>query len=78
MTIKAIAASVEVSPQTWRNYDLDRTFPSMDTPVALCDIYHVNQEWLDVGERKIYLRGYKPGNSLEEPIDYKEKAWKEL
>ena len=35
LTIKAMAASVKVSPQTWRNYELDRTFPSMDTIYAL-------------------------------------------
>ena len=78
LTIKAMAASVGVSPQTWRNYELDRTFPSMDTVAALCGIYHVNQEWLDTGEGEIYLGGYRPGDPLGEPIDYKEKIRQEL
>jgi transcriptional regulator with XRE-family HTH domain len=78
LTIKAMAASVKVSPQTWRNYELDRTFPSMDTISALCGIYHVNEDWLSSGQGEMYLDGYRPGDPLGEPIDYKEKILQEL
>jgi transcriptional regulator with XRE-family HTH domain len=78
LTIKAMAASVKVSPQTWRNYELDRTFPSMDTIYALCGIYHVNEEWLSSGTGEMYLDGYRPGDPLGKPMNYKEKILQEL
>ena len=78
LTIKAMAASVKVSPQTWRNYELDRNFPSMDTIYALCGVYHVNEEWLSSGTGEMYLNGYRPGDPLGKAMDYKEKILQEL
>ena len=78
LTIKVMAASVKVSPQTWRNYELDRTFPSMDTIYALCGICHVNEEWLSSGTGEMYLNGYRPGDPLGKAMDYKEKILQDL
>ena len=78
LTIKAMAASVGVAPAIWRKYEKDESFPSEETLWKFCGIYHINREWLDTSEGEIYTDGYKPGDPLGEPIDYREMILQEL
>ena len=78
LTIKAMAASVGVAPATWRKYEKDESFPSEEALWKFCGIYHINREWLNTSEGEIYTDGYKLGDPLGEPVDYREMILQEL
>lgn len=78
LTIKAMAASVNVSPSTWRKYEKDESFPSPSTIWTFCGIYHVDENWLNTSEGEIYTDGYKPGDELGKPISYEQKLLNDL
>ena len=78
LTAKAMAASVGVSPATWRKYEKDESFLSPSTLWKFCGVYHVNENWLNTSEGEIYTDGYKPGDPLGVPISYEEMLLQEL
>jgi transcriptional regulator with XRE-family HTH domain len=73
LSMAKMARSVGVAPSTWKNYEEEITFPSPQTIANTCSIYHVNPKWLETNYGKIYEDGYKPGDPLGEPVDYKKQ-----
>ena len=41
-----MAKSLGIAPSTWKNYEEDITFPSVELMMKFCELYGVNPHWL--------------------------------
>ena len=73
LTKSEMARSVGVTPPVWGAFENGTYYPSPEVFENLYSIYHVNDEWLEMYIGDIYRDGYKPGDPLGKPGDYKRK-----
>lgn len=55
LSMNKMAKSLGIAPSTWKNYEEDVTFPSMELIIKFCELYNVNRHWLMTNYGNMYM-----------------------